>query len=386
MRALRTLTAAGTGAAVALTAHTAVNLRALRRPPADPPAPVEPVALLLPLRDEADRVGPCLQALRAVLSRSTGQVSLTVLDDGSTDGTGELVRTALAGVAGTRVLDGGPLPAGWLGKPHACDQLARAAGNATVLVFVDADVELAPHAVDAAVALLRSTGLDLVSPYPRQLAAGFGPRLVQPLLQWSWATTLPLGLAERSPRPSLSAANGQFLVIDAAAYRRAGGHAAVRGDVLEDLALLRAVKASGGRGTVVDGTELASCRMYTSWAELVDGYGKSLWSAFGGRGGSAAIAGLLLLAYVVPATAALGGSVIGATGVAAIGGIGYAAGVAGRVLVGRRTGGRVWPDALAHPVSVLAFTGLLARSWRDHDRGSLRWRGRAVTVPTGGAV
>jgi len=182
---------------------------------------------------------------------------------------------------------------------------------------------------------------------------------------------------DRPARPSLSAANGQFLVVDAAAYRRAGGHAAVRADVLEDLALLRAVKASGGRGTMVDGTELATCRMYPTWPDLVAGYGKSMWSAFGGRGGSAAVAGLLLLAYVVPAMAALRGSAVGA--------VGYAAGVTGRVLVARRTGGRTWPDALAHPVSVLAFTGLLARSWREHDRGTLRWRGRPVVVPGGAA-
>ncbi len=377
MRALHALTAAGTAMALALTAHTAANLRSLRRPPTDPPAPTETVALLLPLRDEADRVGPCLQALRAVLFRSPGSVSLTVLDDRSTDGTAELVRSVLAGVPGVRVLTGAPVPAGWLGKPHACDQLAHAAADASVLVFLDADVTLAPHAVDATVALLRSTGLDLVSPYPRQLATGLGQRLVQPLLQWSWATTLPLRLAERSARPSLSAANGQFLVVDAAAYRRAGGHAAVRADVLEDVALLRAVKASGGRGTMVDGTELATCRMYPTWPDLVAGYGKSMWSAFGGRGGSAAVAGLLLLAYVVPAMAALRGSAVGA--------VGYAAGVTGRVLVARRTGGRTWPDALAHPVSVLAFTGLLARSWREHDRGTLRWRGRPVVVPGGAA-
>jgi len=377
VRALHALTAAGTAMALALTAPTAANLRSLRRPPTDPPAPTETVALLLPLRDEADRVGPCLQALRAVLFRSPGSVSLTVLDDRSTDGTAELVRSVLAGVPGVRVLTGAPVPAGWLGKPHACDQLAHAAADASVLVFLDADVTLAPHAVDAAVALLRSTGLDLVSPYPRQLATGLGQRLVQPLLQWSWATTLPLRLAERSARPSLSAANGQFLVVDAAAYRRAGGHAAVRADVLEDVALLRAVKASGGRGTMVDGTELATCRMYPTWPDLVAGYGKSMWSAFGGRGGSAAVAGLLLLAYVVPAMAALRGSAVGA--------VGYAAGVTGRVLVARRTGGRTWPDALAHPVSVLAFIGLLARSWREHDRGTLRWRGRPVVVPGGAA-
>ncbi len=370
MRWVGVLTDVGSVLAAGLTVHTALNLRDLRAAPAGADAPVEDVAILLPVRDEADRVGPCLAALRAVLGAGNGRVTLTVLDDGSTDGTGEVLRSALEGVPGVRVLQGRPLPADWLGKPHACDQLARAADGASVLVFLDADVVLTADAVASAVALLRSSGLDLVSPYPRQLATGAGQRLVQPLLQWSWATTLPLRLAERSRRPSLSAANGQFLVVDAAAYRRAGGHAAVRGEVLEDLALLRAVKTAGGSGTVTDGTSTATCRMYPTWAHLVQGYDKSLWSAFGSRAASAGVAGALLLAYVVPAVAATAGSATGA--------LGYGAGVAGRVLVARRTGGRIWPDTLAHPLSVMVFTGLLARSWRGHDRGTLSWRGRSL--------
>ncbi|WP_345714047.1 glycosyltransferase, partial [Kineococcus glutinatus] len=177
-------------------------------------------------------------------------------------------------------------------KAHACAQLAAAA-RGDVLVLVDADVTLAPHAVAAAVDLLCRSGLDLVSPYPRQVAATAAERLVQPLLQWSWLTTLPLRTAETSRRPSLSAANGQFLVVDAAALRRAGGFAAVRSAVLDDVALVRAVKAAGGRGGVADGTALATCRMYEGWAALREGYAKSLWSAFGPPPAAAAVAAAL---------------------------------------------------------------------------------------------
>ena len=148
-------------------------------------------------------------------------------------------------------------------------------------MFVDADVVLAPHAVAAAVAVLRGAGLDLLSPWPRQLADGAAARLVQPLLQWSWMVSLPLRRAERSPHPSLCAANGQFLVADAAALARAGGFGGVGAEVLDDLALARAVKRAGGRVGVADGTEIAACRMYDGWADLRAGYRKSLWAAFG---------------------------------------------------------------------------------------------------------
>jgi len=242
-------------------------------------------------------------------------------------------------------------------------------------VFVDADVVVEPHGVAASVCLLRDAGLDLVCPYPRQEADGVLPRLVQPLLQWSWATTLPLRVAERSPRESLAAANGQLLVIDTDAYSRAGGHESVRGEVLDDIALLRAVKRSGGHGVVADGTHVASCRMYDSGAALVDGYTKSLWSAFGSRPTAAAAVGALSWLYVAPAVAAVAGPTRRAR---AWGAAGYAAGVAGRALVARRTAGRVVPDAAAHPVSVIVLGVLVAESWRRHRAGTLTWRGRPL--------
>lgn len=367
----RALTAVGSALALAGTAHAAWNLRRLRVPPHDPPPVAERVAVLLPVRDEAHRVEPCLRSLLDQVG--VRELSVTVLDDGSTDGTAEVVRRVAGNDPRVRLLTGAPLPTGWWGKPWACAQLAASVPDADVLVFVDADVVLAPHAVAASVALLRWAGLDLVSPYPRQLAVTPAERLVQPLLQWSWLTTLPLHLAERSPRETLAAANGQLLVLDAATYRRAGGHAAVRDRMLEDIALLRAVKRSGGRGTVADGTYVASCRMYDGWADLRDGYAKSLWSAFGSPAGAAAVVGVLGLTYVVPPLAALRGSRIGL--------VGYVAGVAGRVLVGRRVRARVWPDALAHPASVVTFGWLTARSLRLHARGRLSVRGRSLESP-----
>jgi hypothetical protein len=367
-RALDAVTAVGTALAVAGTAHAAWNLRRLRVPPPDPPPVAERVAVLLPVRDEVHRVEPCV---RSVLAQDgVRDMTVLVLDDGSQDGTADVVRRAAAGDDRLRLLTGAELPAGWWGKPWACQQLADAAADADVLVFVDADVVLEPHAVASSVALLRWAGLDLVSPYPRQLAGSAAERLVQPLLQWSWLTTLPLRVAERSSRESLAAANGQLVVVDAAAYRRAGGHAAVRAEMLEDIALMRAVKRTGGRGTVADGTDLASCRMYEGWADLRDGYAKSLWSAFGSTPGAAAVTGGFLATYVLPPLAALRGSRTGL--------LGYVAAVLGRVLVGRRVRSRVWPDALAHPLSVATFGWLTARSVRAYSRGQVTVRGRPL--------
>ncbi|SEQ94899.1 Glycosyl transferase family 2 [Lentzea xinjiangensis] len=366
----RLLTAAVRGAALgslAATAHALVNARLMRVPPADPPQCQEGVSVLVPARDEAHRIAPTIRSLLA--QRGVPELEVVVLDDGSTDGTADEVRRVAGGDERVRVITGSAPPAGLPGKPHACAQLADAA-RGRVLVFVDADVVLAPHAVAAAVAMLREHSLDVVSPFPRQLADGAGTRLVQPLLQWSWLVFLPLRLAERSPRPSLSAANGQFLVVDSAAYRRSGGFATITSAVLDDLALMRQIKRSGGRGAVVDGSTVAACRMYEDWAQVRDGYEKSLWSATGTPAAAAALSVVLAWLYVLPPVAALAGSRAGA--------VGYAAGVLGRVVTAWHTGGRVWPDALAHPVSVGVLLTLVARSWRARRAGRLRWKGRSL--------
>jgi hypothetical protein len=365
--------------ALALTGHAVWNLRNVRTPaPARQGAPS--VSVLIPARDEAPRIGPCVRAALDGLSGLDAEV--LVLDDGSTDGTAEVVRVTAAGDERLRVLRGRPLAPGWLGKPHACQQLADAA-RGDVLVFLDADVRLAPGGLARTVALLDAAGLDLFSPYPRQEADGLLPRLVQPLLQWSWLTFLPLRLAEHSARPSLTAANGQLLACSAAAYRAAGGHAAVRDEVVEDVALARAFKRAGRRATVGDGTDVATCRMYASGTELVEGYTKSLAAAFGSPAGAAAVMLCLTWVYVLPPAALWRGVRRGQPDRAALGALGYGAAVAGRVIAARRFGGRA-VDAPSHPISIAALVWLTGRSWWHRRAGTVTWKGRPVAqVPHG---
>lgn len=367
----------GTSLALGCLVLTLDNARRIRVPDTRHRPAAEPLWVLLPVRDEAADVAGCVQSLQAATARWPGPAHIVVLDDESTDATPDILDDIVSGDDTVTVLSGAPRPDGWLGKPWACAQLGEftrvAADDSTgegVLVFVDADVRLHPDALTATVATMRQAGLDLFCPYPREDVCGIGERLVQPLLQWSWMSTLPLGIAERSARPSLSAANGQFLAVDATMYLRAGGHSAVRSEVLEDIALLRAVKAAGGHGVVGEGSSVATCRMYDGWREVRAGYRKSLWAAFGSPAGAVAVMTMMIVSYVVPAVALIGGSRTGL--------VGYLAGVASRVITARRTGGRAWPDPLAHPASVLTLAVLTADSIGARSRGELRWKGRPV--------
>lgn len=365
----RTVTTLASASAAALTLHALVNQRHLRRPV--PASSDEQISVLIPARNEASRIAATIDSVLAQVG--VPHLQIIVLDDGSTDGTAQILQS----YSDPRlcVLQGeGDPPAGWLGKPWACKRLADHASG-SVLIFIDADVVLAPWAIGAAVHLLRSSGLSLVSPYPRQIAQTWPERVVQPLLVWSWLSTLPLRQAETSSRESLAAANGQCMVFDASAYRQIGGHTAVRDNVLEDVGLMRAVKAAGLRGNVVDGFQLAQCRMYESGAAMVDGYTKSLWAAFGGPWGSLGVTAVLAGTYLIPPIAAVAAK---DRRTRTIGAAGYLAGVAGRLVVARRTGERGLPDALTHPVSIAAFIGLNALSWSRHKRGRNTWKGRQV--------
>ncbi|MFI7023558.1 glycosyltransferase [Micromonospora sp. NPDC049900] len=378
MSATSGLSLAVFGVLVGLTGHTLVNAgRWLRRPVSGPVEVTEAVTVLLPLRDEAARVTPCLRSLLA--QRGVPGLRVVVLDDGSTDGTADVVRSVVGDDPRVTLVTGIAPPPGWLGKPHACWQLAaRAEPSTTALVFVDADVVLDRYAVAAAVTELRAAGAALLSPYPRIVARTAADRLVQPLLQWLWLTFLPLRAMERSPRPSLAAAGGQFLVVDRAGYLRAGGHAAVADRVLEDIELARAVKRSGGRIALADGSRLAACRMYDDWPQLRDGYTKSLWATFGHPLAAAVVMCLLLLLYTAPPLVAVGALLAGAPVVAALALSAYLLGVVGRVVSARATGGRAWPDALGHPVSVAVLGWLTVRSYHLRKRRRLSWRGRPV--------
>ncbi len=367
---------AGTGAltSAALTAHAAINMRLIRRPRDESVTIGERVSVLLPARNEAARITPTLRSLLA--QEGLPDMEILILDDGSTDGTADVVRQVVGSDPRVKVIDGPDdlPPPGWLGKSWACHRLAQEA-TGDVLVFIDADVQLSSRAIASTVHQMRSGGLDLLSPYPRQVAITPAERITQPLVVWSWVTALPIRITERSHYPSMAAAVGQFLVVDSRAYRISGGHAAIADLILEDVGVLRALKRAGFQGAPADGSAVASCRMYTSWPEIYDGYTKSVWSAVQPSPVAYALVSVMTLAYVAPPVfAILGpGRAARAWGVA-----GYASGVLGRYVVARRTGERVWPDVLAQPASVATFAGLILASLRRHRAGTITWRGRPL--------
>ncbi|QLY33611.1 glycosyltransferase [Nocardia huaxiensis] len=403
-RAGTTLTHLGTGLATLGTLVALANRLSLRQLKPTDQTVTEPVTVCIPARNEADRLPALIADLRA--QQGIPRLRVLILDDASTDETSAAAREAIAGDKRFTLShnDIDP-PPGWNGKTAACWRLAELAGIRTsaipetacpgapatpaasrpgtpgtgALIFLDADVRITPHALATAVQELRRTRAALLCPWPLQRAGSAGEYLVQPLLCWSWASTLPIPLANRSLRPSTAVACGQFLVFDAATYSAVGGHAAVADHVTEDLAIARELRRSGHHTELAGAGRLAETRMYRGATELEAGYTRWLWSAYGGPAGSAAVASTAALAYWVPPLAAI----FGRGRVRRIGLIGYAAAVSARILArstesGKLPGVAEVTAALAHPVSIAAYLRLSALSHRAHRAGALSWKGRGL--------
>jgi len=228
------------------------------------------VSIVVPARDEAARLPALLRSL-AILDYPDYDV--IVVDDESRDDT-----AALAARAGARVVQGTPLPVGWTGKSHACAQGADVADGA-LLLFTDADTVHEPASLRAAVAYLEREDLGALSLITGQRCETFFERLLLPTAYaMLFAGVSPHRVNRRrhiSPLHTSPLANGQYILCRRAAYEQAGGHAAVRGSIIEDAALARALSRAGVRYRLCRAESLVSVRMYGGLGELWAGFRKN---------------------------------------------------------------------------------------------------------------
>ena len=227
----------------------------------DPSTDQPDATVVVPARDEQDRIGPCVAAL------IEQGATVIVVDDGSTDRTRDV-----ATAAGATVVDAGPLPEGWAGKAHAL-QVGLEAASTPVVVFVDADTRARPGFVPAAVDALGDS--TLVTAGARVLADDAGERWLHPSMLAGLVYRLgPPGVVPSDPARTM--ANGQCMVIDRSRLLAAGGFEPVRGNLLEDLALARSLAGRGHDVRFLDGTAVLDVEGYGSLGAAWRGWGRSL--------------------------------------------------------------------------------------------------------------
>ena len=251
------------------------------------------ISAIIPARNEEDNIEACV----ASLATQTEIAEIIVVNDQSTDGTGEILARLSQTVSKLRVMESTSLPPGWIGKNHAAWLGARAA-NGEWLLFTDADTVHLPGSTRQALEDARAFDAALVSYSPEQITRSFAERALIPFIYCRLSRKFDFGRVNDPLLPD-AAANGQFLMIDRDAYEKIGGHRAVADAVLEDVALARRVKQAGFRLHFASGQGIAQTRMYRSFGAMWQGWTKNLYLLLGGR--RADIVQELLLAFPWPA-------------------------------------------------------------------------------------
>lgn len=351
------------------------------------------IAVIVPARNEARNIRRCVEAL---LAQTYPNYGVYVVDDRSTDGTGAILAELAARDPRLTVIQAQPLPAGWAGKPHALVQGVKAAGTraagarAAWYCFVDADTFAQPELLAASFGAAQVHGAALFSLFTRQALGTFWEKTVMPLVFSALAVGFPPRQVNDPARPE-AIANGQFILIERGAYEAVGGHAALYNSITEDKDLAERVKRGGHRLVLADGRALVETRMYTSLAEMWEGWTKNIYLGLQGR------MGLLLFGALVALTGALAlpaWLLAGALWLAQGGGLPAAVVLAEALLawlVLTLVRARVsvlfeiapW-YALTLPLGALIFAAMMATSaLRGLSGRGVRWKGRLYNGPAG---
>lgn len=247
-----------------------LNLRALRKPKSniDLPEPAPLISILIPARNEEANIGVCLDSLR---QQDYPNFEILVLDDSSTDGTGDIVAGIAAEDPRVKLLQGKPLPEGWAGKPFACHQLAKEA-RGSWLLFTDADTVHAPSMLRRVLGVALVSRAALISGFPHQRTTSLWQKTAIPIMFYFMLLCwLPFWWLQRSRCTMPSVAIGQFLFFSANEYRSIGGHEAVKSRIVEDVWLGREVSRHHYRQLTLDLSSLVSCQMYREFGTMWDG-------------------------------------------------------------------------------------------------------------------
>ena len=371
--------------------HALAVMRVLRRLEPVPRGGdgVQDVSVLVPARNEEERIGECLRSLAA---QEPPVREVILLDDRSTDNTvGIALGIGFSEEPGSRlrIVRGRDLPDGWVGKNWACHQLSLAADPGSGhLLFTDADTVHGPACVRTSLDHASLSRADLLSVWPEQVTGSWSEKLViplgyllftafQPLVLLAWLQDHPVRTRTWSRRKlgSLGAANGQFLLFRRDSYRQLGGHEALKDHLVEDIAFGRRVASRTGEGMRLvnaDGISLLRCRMYHDFPGVWEGFSKNLRPVFEDSGASFVVFGVMVVVlFLLPLALPF-----------LPGGDGPAPRAALIILVllrllltlRYRTS---WLGFFAHPAGILLALAMAVNSWRLCLAGGVRWKGRS---------
>lgn len=235
------------------------------------------ISILIPARDEAENIGDLLDS---IINQDYPYWEVLVYDDLSVDNTAGIVQSYRKRDKRIRLITGRELPKGWLGKNHACHQLAIHA-KGKYFLFVDADVQLEKTHLHDALSHMQNHKLHLLSIFPQQIMKSWGERVSVPVMNWVLVSLLPLILTRKSRLPAFAAANGQHMLFNGNSYRKYLFHKRFRNNSVEDIAIAKYMKQKRLRIHTLLSNGQIKCRMYKSLREALLGFSKNVLAFFG---------------------------------------------------------------------------------------------------------
>jgi len=338
--------------------------------PVNHAAPPDTVTAIVPARNEEDVIGVCV----ASLGRQREITEILVVNDQSSDGTVHVVRGLMEKIPQLRLLETGELPRGWVGKNYAVSVGAQQA-KSSWLLFTDADAEHADNSAACAVRIAQEQSAALVSFSPEQVTEHWFDQALVPYVYLRLAKKFSYDQVNDRASPA-AAANGQFLMIRREVYEAIGGHAAVAGELLEDVAIAVRVKQAGHAIWFGLGKGLVRARMYRSFGAMWEGWRKNLYRLMGGtpwlafREAESALPWipflLILIGFKLPFVFFLGILLL----------------VVRQTVYGLDLVRNHFPFSFIFyyvPASIL-YASVLWASYRSHANGRIAWKGREYSL------
>jgi glycosyltransferase involved in cell wall biosynthesis len=329
------------------------------------------VSVIVPARNEEVCLGACLQS---ILAQDGVAFEIIVVDDHSTDRTREIAASFARPEVriGVRIIEAGPLPVGWTGKNNAVTAGSKAAAGQWLL-FTDADTIHLPGSLSRSLEEADRQGAALLSYSPEQIVKTLWEKAIMPVIFADLAASYrPSQVSD--PKSPAAAANGQYILIAREAYDAVGGHAAIAGNLLEDVALARAVKRSGRKIFFRYGGDAVRTRMYHSFAQLREGWTKNLALLFPTSMLLSALRALEFVLIVASLAIAIVTALRGHRQPAAAAMLSVM--LYALFLARIRRAHFSWDASILALFGLPLFSYLLLRSKSAHTKGSVPWKGR----------
>ncbi len=323
------------------------------------------VSILIPARDEGSNI---LSLLQSIHEQDYPYYEVVVLDDGSSDNTYQLCVDFAEKHSKFKVIQGNDLPNDWLGKNYACYQLAQQA-KGDFYLFLDADEKVHNGLINSAIHRMYLRKLSLLSLFANQEMQTTGEKLVVPLMHYILLNLLPLQLVYLVKNEAVAAASGQFMLFNADNYRENQWHEQVKHKVVEDVEIMKGVKSSGYNGEALLANGMVSCRMYKSYSEAINGFGKNFLAAF-----NYSVLGFLIYILLIVA----GPMLVVMTFDFQL--IFFMAGliILTRIMISLSSMQNALYNVLLHPVQMFSLTVIAFTAIQKHLTKTTIWKGRKI--------